>query len=134
MAHYAYIHPHNNQVVKVLTGVDEDVTQTNLDGTLVGGSTEAWEEFYASQAVHHGLICRRTSYNSHGGGFRKNYAGVGYTWDEERDAFIPPKPWPSWVLDEDTCTWTSPVPYPSDGKEYVWNQNKLNWEEIPERG
>lgn len=64
------------------------------------------------------------------GSIRKNYAGIGYTYDEERDAFIPPKPFTKWILNEDTCQWEAPVPYPQDGKFYVWNDNKGEWEEV----
>ena len=76
----------------------------------------------------------QTSYNTHGGvhatggtPLRKNYAGIGYTYDKERDAFIPPKPFPSWVLNEDTCLWDAPIPYPQDGKKYRWDEAALNW-------
>ena len=61
---------------------------------------------------------------------RKNYAGIGYTYDATRDAFIPPQPFNSWTLNEDTCLWDSPVPYPEDGKLYKWNEEILNWEEV----
>jgi len=67
---------------------------------------------------------KQTSYN---GNIRKNYAGVGYTFDAERDAFIPPKPFPSWVLDEATCRWDAPVPYPQDGKTYRWDEETTSW-------
>jgi hypothetical protein len=63
---------------------------------------------------------------------RKNYAGVGYTYDRERDAFIPPQPYLSWSLDEDTCLWSAPVSYPADGKKYFWNESTLSWQEIVE--
>ena len=91
-------------------------------------------------------IWKRTSYNTRGGihyqgdnntpsidqskAFRKNYAGIGYYYDSIRDAFIPPKPFPSWILNEDSCLWDSPVPYPNDGKMYTWNEGILNWQEI----
>ena len=58
---------------------------------------------------------------------RKNYAGIGYEYDEVRDAFIPPKPYPSWTLDEDTCLWDSPTPYPDDGEEYLWDEDSMSW-------
>jgi hypothetical protein len=74
MAHYALINK-NNTVVQVITGVDENIIQTDTDGTIVGGTTQAWEQFYASQPQFAGLICKRTSYN---GNIRANYAGVGY--------------------------------------------------------
>ena len=88
----------------------------------------------------------QTSYNTRGGvhyqpntnepsedqskALRKNYAGIGYTYDSTRDAFIPPQPFNSWTLNEDTCLWESPVPYPTDGKLYRWNEEILNWEEV----
>lgn len=91
-------------------------------------------------------VWKQTSYNTRGGvhyqadnntpsldqskAFRKNFAGIGYKYDEQRDAFIPPKPFPSWILNEDTCLWDSPLPYPNDGKMYRWNEDILNWEEI----
>ncbi len=69
----------------------------------------------------------QTSYN---GSFRKNFAGVGYTYDRQRLAFIPPKPFASWTLNEDTCLWNSPVPYPNDGNLYSWNEETLSWDII----
>ena len=88
----------------------------------------------------------QTSYNTRGGvhykpntnepsedqskALRKNYAGIGYTYDATRDAFIPPQPFNSWILNEDTCFWDSPVAYPEDGKLYKWNEEILNWEEV----
>jgi hypothetical protein len=123
MAHYAFLNE-NNIVVEVITGVDEEIIQTDLDGTKVGGSSEAWETFYGNIRNQ---VCKRTSYN---GNYRKNYAGIGYKYDQERDAFIPPKPFNKWVLNEDTCIWESPVPYPNDDKRYVWNDNKGVWEEL----
>ena len=91
-----------------------------------------------------GIVCKRTSYNTRGGvhytdgipsqdqskAFRKNYAGIGYYYDSIRDAFIPPKPFPSWELNEESCLWDSPIPYPNDGKRYTWNEDILNWQEI----
>ena len=90
-----------------------------------------------------GDVYRQTSYNTRGGvhydpntgepsadqskALRKNYAGIGYTYDEARDAFIPPKPYESWLLNEDTCLWESPVPYPSDGGMYVWDEAAGDW-------
>ena len=90
----------------------------------------------------------QTSYNTRGGvhyqpntnepsedqskALRKNYAGIGYTYDATKDAFIPPQPFNSWTLNEDTCLWDSPVPYPEDGKLYKWNEEIVNWEVIEE--
>ena len=79
----------------------------------------------------------QTSYNTYGGKhlmggtpFRKNYAGIGYTYDAQRDAFIPPKPYNSWTLDEDTCLWQPPVARPTDGKMYDWDEATLSWIEV----
>jgi hypothetical protein len=111
MAHYAFLNE-NNVVVEVIAGVDETELIEGLD-------TETW---YANLK---GLTCKRTSYN---GNIRKNYAGIGYSYDPERDAFIPIKPYPSWTLDELTCRWESPTPYPTDGFTYFWNEADLAWE------
>lgn len=80
----------------------------------------------------------QTSYNTHGGvhinggtPLRKNYAGVGYSYDPVRDAFIPPQPFPSWLLNDDSCLWDPPVPMPTDGKLYVWDEPTLSWVEVP---
>jgi hypothetical protein len=80
-------------------------------------------------------IWKQTSYNTHGGvhnnngtPLRKNHAGIGYTYDEDRDAFIPKKPFNSWVLNEDTCLWNAPVAYPTDGEIYTWNESILTWD------
>jgi hypothetical protein len=123
MAHYAFLDL-NNIVTQVITGVDEEIIQTDLDGTQVGGSSEAWELFYGNIRNQ---VCKRTSYNNN---YRKNYAGIGYKYDQERDAFIPPKPFNKWVLNEESCIWESPVPYPDDENQYVWNDNKSEWELI----
>lgn len=79
----------------------------------------------------------QTSYNTFGGvhkdggtPFRKNYAGIGFTYDMEKDAFIPPQPYPSWTLNTETCLWESPIPYPEDGNVYSWNENNLSWDRI----
>ena len=80
----------------------------------------------------------QTSYNTHGGEhklggtpLRKNYAGIGFTYDRVKDAFIPPKPFTSWVLNEDTCLWDAPVAMPTDGKVYTWDEATVNWVEVP---
>lgn len=79
----------------------------------------------------------QTSYNTHGGvhanggtPLRKNYAGIGYSYDKAKDAFIPPKPYASWILDDATCLWNAPVPMPTDGKPYQWDEAAGNWAEI----
>jgi len=80
-------------------------------------------------------VWKQTSYNTYGGvhssggtPFRKNHASKGYTYDEDRDAFIPPKPFNSWILDEDTCLWEAPIPYPNDENEYNWNEQNQSWD------
>ena len=127
MAHYALL-DENNIVVNVITGVDENIIQTDLDGTLVGGTSEAWEQFYATRPWLNATFCKRTSYNSN---IRKNYAATGYTYDPTRDAFIPPKPYNSWVLDEATCQWEAPVAMPTDDKRYDWDEATTSWVEAP---
>ena len=79
----------------------------------------------------------QTSYNTHGGvhatggtPLRKNYAGIGYTYDRTRDAFIPPQAFSSWLLNDTTCLWESPVAYPTDGKQYTWNEATVSWQEV----
>ena len=80
---------------------------------------------------------KQTSYNTYGGvhsldgtPFRKNFAGVGYTYDETKNAFISPKPFNSWSLNETTCLWEAPVAYPDDNKEYEWNEDTTSWSEV----
>ena len=82
-------------------------------------------------------VWKQTSYNTQGGvhtlggtPLRKNYAGIGFTYDEDKDAFIPPKPFDSWVLNEDTCQYDPPVEYPDDGKRYEWNEETTSWDEV----
>jgi hypothetical protein len=111
MAHYAFIDD-NNIVTEVIVGIDE----TELIEDLTP------EEWYGN---FRGQRCVRTSYN---GNIRKNYAGIGYKYDEERDAFIPPNDlFASWILNEDTCQWEAPVAYPSDGEIYTWNEAEQDW-------
>ena len=131
MAHYAYIDD-NNIVTAVIVGPDEG---TEPDGV------ESWEAYFSAKGK--GLAVR-TSYNTMGGvhytdrepsedqtkALRKNYAGIGYTYDEARDAFIPPKPYESWVLNEETCLWVAPLPYPDGGGDYGWNEELFAWELI----
>ena len=112
MAHYAFL-DNNNIVTEVITGIDETELIEGLD-------PEIWYGNFRGQ------VCKRTSYN---GRIRKNYAGLGYTYDPERDAFIPPKPYPSWQLNEETCQWESPIPRP-EGFTYLWNETNLAWELI----
>ena len=121
MAHYAFL-DENNIVTEVITGKEEG----NFN----------WEQQYGS---FRGQLCKRTSYNTIGGvhqlggtPFRKNFAGIGYTYNEDRDAFIPPKPFNSWILNEDTCLWNAPVAMPTteleNNQSYSWNESIVNWE------
>ena len=128
MAHYAFMDS-NNLVVKVITGVDETVTQNN-NGTPVGGSSEAWEQFYENQTWHTGLVCKRTSYNATNG-YRKQFAGIGFTYLADADVFITPQPFASWTLDSNH-DWQPPTPYPTDGKLYAWFEPNQQWIEIDE--
>lgn len=116
MSHFAQIDD-NNIVTQVIV-VEQDVIDTGLFGPK-----ESWIQ---------------TSYNTHGGvhsqggqPLRKNYAGIGYTYDAQRDAFIPPKPYASWVLNESSCLWEAPVAMPvEDGKIYTWDEATTSWTEI----
>ena len=87
----------------------------------------AEQDFINSGAVGDSFLWIQTSYNKN---FRKNFAGKGFTYDKIRDAFIPPQPYPSWTLNEDTCLWDCPVAHPSDGNEYIWNEETQTWDEV----
>ena len=126
MAHYALIDK-NNIVVNVITGVDENEVQVDLDGTQIGGSSEAWEKFYASRPWFEGLTCKRTSYN---GNIRANFAGIGYTYDQQFDVFIAPQPYPSWKLDYTTYIWIPPVAKPDEVDGFIWKWSEINKEWI----
>jgi hypothetical protein len=126
MAHYAYIDD-SGTVTDVIVGPDEGDEPEGV---------ESWEAYFSAKGKGQAL---RTSYNTiggvHSGGgtpFRFNYAGIGYTYDEDRDAFIPPKPFESWVLDEDTCLWEAPVAYPEDDNVYTWDEESTSWIEVTE--
>jgi len=109
-----------------------------IEGGVVTQVIVAEQDFINSGAVGNAADWVQTSYNTHAGQhpegrpLRKNYAGVGYSYDAGRDAFIPPKPHNSWVLDEDTCLWNAPVAYPTDGNRYEWNESTTSWDQIPE--
>lgn len=111
MAHYAFL-DENNIVTEVIVGIDE----TEL---IEGLNPETWYGNFRNQ------VCKRTSYN---GKIRKNYAGIGFTYDSDLDAFIPPQIFLSWILNKATCQWEAPIPYPTDGFTYVWNEAELDWE------
>lgn len=121
MAHYAYL-DESGVVTFVCVGRDEN------DGGV------DWEAYYASQAGLPVGRVKRTSYNTvgnthkqNGKPFRKNYAGVGYAYDSSKDAFVPPKPYASWVLDNQSCTWKPPTPMPNDGKDRIWDEATKSW-------
>jgi hypothetical protein len=125
IAHYAFIDT-NNVVVEVIVGRDE--------WEVIDGISD-WEEYYTTK--REGLRALRTSYNTLGGNhttggvpFRGNYAGVDYTYNEDLDAFIPPKPYDSWLLNEETFSWKSPIEYPEDGGEYEWDEPSQSWTAI----
>lgn len=120
MAHFAKL-DENNIVVGVFVGRQED------DGKEEELSTRT------------GDVYKQTSYNTHGGvhllggtPFRKNFAGIGFSYDLERDAFIAPQPYPSWLLNEETCRWEAPIERPADGRVYVWNEDNQSWDVLEE--
>jgi len=131
MAHYAQLDS-ENVVVQVFVGRDD-----------VAEGIDDWETYYAPQDS----TVKQTSYNTYGGvhydpktgepsedqskALRFNYAGIGFTYDEKRDAFIPPKPYGSWILNETTCLWEAPVAYPEDGETYTWDEESGNWIPAP---
>lgn len=118
MAHFAKLDENNN--VLAVHVVNNDVI--TVDGNE---SEQAGIDFLAS--LHGHTLWKQTSYN---GNIRKNYAGIGYTYDAGRDAFIAPKPYGSWILNETTCQWECPVAYPTDGKRYAWFEPNQQWIEI----
>ncbi|NDB60858.1 hypothetical protein EB001_20800 [bacterium] len=108
----------NNEVLKDSNGIEQESIGIDFLTKLTGYP-----------------IWKQTSYNTHGGihdngktPLRKNHAGIGYTYDEDRDAFIPQKPFNSWILNEDTCLWNAPVAIPTNGKRYSWNELTLSWD------
>ena len=118
----------NNKVIEVISVVNEVLHDSNgIEQESIGidflTKLTGW------------AIWKQTSYNTHGGvhnnggiPLRKNHAGIGYTYDETRDAFIPPKPFNSWILNEDTCNWESPISRPKDGNKYKWNEQNQSWD------
>ena len=117
MAHFAKIGLNNkvidvqsvaNEVLHDSNGVEQEVNGVNFLTNLTGWS-----------------IWKQTSFN---GNIRKNFAGIGFTYDENKDVFIAPKPFDSWILNEDTCQWKAPVAYPTDGQNYTWNEETTSWD------
>ena len=122
MAHFAEI-DENGIVLRVLVvdNAQESNGQDFLANTLGLGGTWVKTSYNTVGGVH----------NNGGTPLRKNYAGIGYTYDSDRDAFIPPKPFASWTLNEDSCLWDSPVAYPTDGERYTWNEETTSWDLVP---
>ena len=124
MAHFAKLGTGN--IVTAVHVVSNDVATTEQAGV------DFLNDLYKTRDVW-----KKTSYNTRGGvhllggtPFRKNYAGIDYTYDQTKDAFIAPKPFDSWTLNETTCIWEAPVDYPSDGKDYEWDESSTSWKEI----
>ena len=122
MAHFAKLGTGN--IVETVEVVHNDIATTEQAGV------DFLNNLYKTKDVW-----KMTSYNTFGGvhklggtPFRKNYASIGYTYDQQRDAFIPPKPFNSWILNEDTCQWEAPVAYPNDGQRYNWNETNQSWD------
>ena len=116
MAHYAFL-DENNIVTEVIVGKNEGED---------GKSGEDWEAHYGA---FRGQVCKKTSYN---GNIRKNYAGIGFKYDADLDAFVPPQPFASWMLNNDTSQWEAPAAKPDDGKFYVWDEETISWIEREE--
>jgi hypothetical protein len=118
MSHFAQINS-DNIVTQVIV-----IEQQTLNSGLWGDPNSWIQTSYNTRGgVHYG----QDGQPDGGIALRKNYAGIGFTYDRGRDAFIPPQPFPSWVLDEDTCLWNAPVPYPADGGSYTWDEDTLSW-------
>lgn len=111
MAHWAEL-DNNNVVLRVLVGDNNDPNGDEGYQWVIDNLGGRWVQ---------------TSYNAT---IRKNFAGIGFTYDEERDAFIPPQPFSSWILDEETCTWQAPTAYPDDGALYTWNEDTISWDVV----
>lgn len=115
MAHFAQLNE-DNIVTQVIVVSNQDTSDAD------GNEVEAIGAEFCNRLL--GGTWKQTSYNAN---IRKNYAGIGFTYDATRDAFIPPKPFESWTLNEDTCQWQAPVPSPDDGKPYIWDEEKGAW-------
>jgi hypothetical protein len=117
MAYFAKLNSENivEQVISVNNNV---ITDSN------GVEQEQLGVDFINKLYKTNDVWKQTSYNNN---IRKNYAGVGYTYDQSRDAFIAPKPYNSWILNEDTCIWEAPLSYPTDGQDYIWNEETTSW-------
>jgi hypothetical protein len=119
MAHFAQI-DENNMVTQV-------IVVHNSDCQIDGVETEEAGIAFCRSLFGLETQWKQTSYN---GNIRKNYAGIGFTYDADRNAFIPPQPYASWVLNEDTCQWSAPTPMPQDGNQYLWDEATTSWVEV----
>ena len=118
MAHFAQL-DENNLVIQVIVVANQECLDENgLESEAVG--------IAFCQSLFGG-VWKQTSYS---GNIRKNYASIGYTYDHQRDAFISPKPFPSWVLNDETCLWGPPTPMPTDGKDYSWDEETVSWKDV----
>jgi hypothetical protein len=126
MAHFA----------KVLNGTVQQVivAEPEFFNTFVDTSPGEWIQtsYNTRGGVHYNPETNQPSADQ-SKALRKNYAGIGYMYDAQRDAFIPPKPYNSWILNEQTCLWESPIPYPTDGDQYIWNEQTIGWDLVPEQ-
>ena len=120
----------------VKLGIGSKVVQGVVVHNNVATSEQAGVDFL-NNLYKTNDVWKQTSYNTHGGEhklggtpFRKNFAGIGFKYDQTRDAFIPPQPYNSWTLNEDTCLWEAPTAYPDDGKFYTWNEQTTSWDEV----
>ena len=107
-------------------GTGNIVTSVHVVSNDIATDEQAGVEFLQN-LYNNRDVWKQTSYNNN---FRKNYAGIGFKYDQTRDAFIPPQPQASWILNEDTCQWQPPVAYPTDGKNYTWNEDTETWSEL----
>lgn len=117
MAHFAKL-DENNIVLQVI------VVGNSTINDLPFPESEPVGVAFCQSLFGHDTNWQQTSYNAN---FRKNYAGIGFTYDAALDAFIPPKPYPSWILNTQTCLWEAPIPYPNDGNRYIWNEETQSW-------
>jgi hypothetical protein len=117
MAHFAKLNS-NNIVERVISINNSVITDNN------GVEQEQLGIDFINQLYNTNDVWKQTSYNNN---IRKNYAGIGYTYDSQRDAFISPKPFNSWILNENTCQWDAPISYPNDGQRYTWNEETQSW-------
>jgi hypothetical protein len=118
MAHFAEIGLNNTVMRVIVVNNEECKDQFGNESEIIGAK-------FCNNLF--GGVWLQTSYN---GNIRKNYAGIGYTYDSTRDAFIPPRPYASWLLDEQTCQWNPPTPYPNDENHYQWDESTLTWSQI----